>query len=1560
MTIIPLESPIRDFALKLSLIFLLVNTCDAQIRLFNFIPDNTTLTPLTADATGANQESRTILGTTRTTDNGASQALFSGNFSSTSQATNSGSLSTFNANEESYQINTFTRYENTGPFSIAAWDFDFSPIQNNYANLKLNLDIALSSGAGNMNFDVYVSYTDSSSNISYDAVATSSMGTGQQIKQRVQDTTLYTKISSFSFNSNTSGNIQIPAFSLDSIINSMPAGQKNLRVAITGSGYRRKMTLYRDAQDAGSSGIGSFISGSPAPERVKIYNLISDYASTRPASANTAGNDLESRTITGLTRTQGSILDTAPYQASFSSTSQSSAPGSLSTFSVNEHRYQIETFTRFTNADIYSILAWDLDLSDIRNLYSSMVLNLDLKENGNFLENNEYRVYLSYTKEDGSQSYDDLATASMGTGQEIKARVSQTDMYEEIAQFSLSGNTENAIVLNAYNLQQHISQMAIEDPRMRIALVGSGFRRNLTVYRDATDPESSGIGSSITGFENASQIYADFVSGLAAGQIPKLADYSYTGLNSQADVPPEINPSTHTFYDVTDYGAIANDGLSDRSAIIATITAAENDGGPAVVFFPPGRFIARDNNDVNASAIRIKEGDIVLKGSGMYSGGTEIIINSESISENAFQFQPELQEANFRGAKTLTSLPSLPNRGAFEVEVDDTSQLKVGDIIRLAVVLPNTFAEFKEFFESLADDGSITEYFEFGSGGGKDWRSDFYSTHEIVAINGNMVRFKEPIQAEYEFASETYMGGPRIAQIFADGDKMMEHVGVEDIAFVSNFKDTFIHFFNRTVDGYNFIGLDDVRESWVRRVRFESGTRSITWGENGKNNLVYDVLFEGNSGHYSITVNGNYYGLQASYLRENNANLHGFGATGSAFSTVYHRCNQFGGPEGHGGYPHATLYDLNEGDLSLHRFGGAPPHMGKFTTFWNWNQSLFVPTNSGIRDPTAGSNSATILESRNVDFWPDKIISPFIIGQYGESLTIDNAYTDLEVYELGGQKAFEESLFETQLKRRLGTVPEWIIERSFTFEQITRYTQVDIASPFNDTPYTVGDAISVTPRFHPGFNLEHLKLLELRVSRGHHLDHNEQTADAGSSKAFNPLEWTPDSPGPWRLRLRLTNSLNEEVYSRPIYVYIVPSGGESILSISNYWHQPRSMNPREITILSENVAYTDLETYHTQVRAIEQPAVQPNLNTSGSGLTDGNKDANATSSLGLDLFGSKGLVFDLGSSQRIDFVDFFVPSGDANTDFFGQLYIQVSDRPNPQYSYTNSDFTWTTVRRLGDAHTSSRMRFDGNRQYRAYLPLNTSGRYVRILIKSFDSKSNGDDLSEISIGSFNAIDPNNLSTEAAARNIFSGNSNEYLIARNGGVILVRDLVSNRDGDRYLANAESLDFNDRQTLADPLQDWLAQQFAVEYGNSITESTIWGILANPDSDSYINLLEYLVSASPTTPTGNVTTLDIGSIIPVSHIHNDAVAYTVRAPRDRLGIIYQMQFSNNLLNWIDGPAYKTEFDGLSVSRADGGFPTHSVTMTNEVFEISDIYLPQPDLANADFIRINILYEP
>ncbi|MEM8712567.1 MAG: DUF4955 domain-containing protein [Planctomycetota bacterium] len=614
---------------------------------------------------------------------------------------------------------------------------------------------------------------------------------------------------------------------------------------------------------------------------------------------------------------------------------------------------------------------------------------------------------------------------------------------------------------------------------------------------------------------------------------------------------------------------------------------------------------------------------------------------------------------------------------------------------------------------------------------------------EVESVIGQTVRFTQPLLASYEFTSPTYKGGPKIVQIFADGDRLMESSGVEDLAFVGNYRDCFKHFFNRAADGYNFLLFENVRRSWVRRVRSNSGTRSVVFAANGRENLVYDVCFEGNSGHYTITTTGNHVGNQASFLREVSPNHHGFGATDSAFGTVYHRCNQFGGPEGHGGYPQSTLYDVQEGNLGLSRIGGAAPHQGTGTVFWNWRQGLFVPSASGISG-NDGRYLQTALGNAEISFWPDRIMRPSVIGLHGEEATIDDVVMDeLAILRTQGQRVFPESLFEEQLRLRLGRVPRWLMRRSLTFEAVTRYSQVDIAAPAPEARFGAGESLTVVPRLHPEFSLSHLSRLELLAARGHENDRPETVVASTSDAAALDLAWSPPAAGAWRIRLRLTNSLGEETLSEPRYVFSFPAD-ESVafLPATAGWLQPRSLDPRAIYSASANVTFTDLDTYRAEVRALEAPLVEPAVTDPaqvavGNALVDGNLNTNATSAAALRFFGIKGLVIDLGSTERVDFIQLVGAQGSGGADFFAAMDLQVATEEDAQLSYTNSDFTWTTVRRLGHATAAARIALNNGRRTRIHLPLGTEARYLRLVVRTLDSAApSAGDLTEIRAGRY--------------------------------------------------------------------------------------------------------------------------------------------------------------------------------------------------------------------------------
>ncbi len=822
-----------------------------------------------------------------------------------------------------------------------------------------------------------------------------------------------------------------------------------------------------------------------------------------------------------------------------------------------------------------------------------------------------------------------------------------------------------------------------------------------------------------------------------------LPDFSYAGWEGAADEPPAVTPTTHTSFLVTDFGAVADDGLSDRGAVEAAIAAAEASPGPAAVIFPAGRFVLRDRDDVGAPPIRVTRGDLVIRGAGMFSGGTELLVEAGSHNVYAFDIEPELDPTvSWRGFRDLTSLTEVPSLGQREVTVLDASGIHAGDVVRLSSVLPDTFAEFRSYFGLLGDDDRIQGYFDRSSGDGKDWRSDFLSTLEVESVTGNVVRFTEPLLAEYEFTSPTYKGGPKLVQIFADGEALMERVGVEDVAFVGGFRDTFSHFFNRGMDSFNFLRFANVRQSYVRRVRMQSGTRGIFFNDNGRNNLVYDVQFEGNSGHYSITTDGNTVGNQASFLREYAPCHHGFGATSSAFGTVYHRCNHFAGPEGHGGYPQATLFDCNEGDLSLSRIGGAPPHQARGTVFWNWNQDLMVPTSTGLAGAD-GRYLAPDLAGAELSFWPDRIMQPSLVGLHGTPATIGGDPDSVEQVVSQGAAVKPQSLFEYQLRRRLGATPRWLMRRALTFEAVTRYSQVDIAAPASETRFTPGAPVTVDVRLHPKFDRQHLASVELLAGQGHPLDEAPQVVASSTDVTVTELVWTPPVDGPWRLTLRLVNSLGEETESEPVYVFVEPSDpAVEFLTATDAWLQPRDLDSVSIMGASDGVVFTDRAQYRSDVLAIERPLVESAVLDAanrqvGQALVDGNLTANATGPAALRFFGIKGLVIDLGSVQRVDFLQLVGPTGSSNIELFSAMDIQVSVLEDSEFSYTGSDLGWHTARRLGHARRSVGLPLGVGRRIRIHLPKDTEARYIRLLVRTLDSTGPNDgNLAELRPGRY--------------------------------------------------------------------------------------------------------------------------------------------------------------------------------------------------------------------------------
>ncbi len=94
-----------------------------------------------------------------------------------------------------------------------------------------------------------------------------------------------------------------------------------------------------------------------------------------------------------------------------------------------------------------------------------------------------------------------------------------------------------------------------------------------------------------------------------------LPDFSYAGYYWGEKALPNLKANV----DVTDYGAIPNDGKDDTEAIQRAIVDATSKTGTVVLHFPPGKFIV-------TQIIFIKRSNFVLQGSGSGDDGTVLFM----------------------------------------------------------------------------------------------------------------------------------------------------------------------------------------------------------------------------------------------------------------------------------------------------------------------------------------------------------------------------------------------------------------------------------------------------------------------------------------------------------------------------------------------------------------------------------------------------------------------------------------------------------------------------------------------------------------------------------------------------------------------------------------------------------------------------------------------------------------------------------------------------------------------------------------------------------------------
>ena len=539
------------------------------------------------------------------------------------------------------------------------------------------------------------------------------------------------------------------------------------------------------------------------------------------------------------------------------------------------------------------------------------------------------------------------------------------------------------------------------------------------------------------------KLFDDFVKG---SEDNMLLDFSYAGYNYGESAPPEASALGYKVYDVTDYGAIPNDGKSDRDAFLACVeaatgvkfaasdknlTLAHKEKANAIVYFPEGEFILHTTADNHTAdgvtysrTIQIRAGNFVLRGAGRDK--TTLVMQDPNLptDEEVLYSSPLMIDFKHNSSFTPKGSPDVvknAKKGTFSVELSTTEGLKEDSWVVLSVQNNDPAYVAEELKAGNVVPGELGPDHDINKNGVK-----VYEYHKIKSIEGNVVTFYEPIHHEVA-VNYTNFSGNNCYNWKVMNYPHYENVGIEDLTFKGNCKGDFKHHGSWEDDGaYKPLGMTRLTNSWLRRVRFTSVSEacSVT---NCSNVSVYDVIIDGKRGHSSIrsqvstrvfigaTIDrssGNLIDNPSSFA-EGAGQYHAVGVSKPAIGTVLWR-NAWGSDacfESHATQPRATLIDCCTGGWMKFRQGGdanqVPNHLADLT-IWNFKS---LTSQSGFN-----------WWDHDSPWW--KFLPPIVAGFHGESVSFDES--QMKINFSNGMPVNPESLYEAQLENRLGHVPAWL------------------------------------------------------------------------------------------------------------------------------------------------------------------------------------------------------------------------------------------------------------------------------------------------------------------------------------------------------------------------------------------------------------------------------------------------------------------------------------------------------------------------------------------------------
>ena len=550
------------------------------------------------------------------------------------------------------------------------------------------------------------------------------------------------------------------------------------------------------------------------------------------------------------------------------------------------------------------------------------------------------------------------------------------------------------------------------------------------------------------------------------GEDNVLPDYSYAGYNHGESAPQGAFSLGYQVINVKERMTAKN--MTAREALISILqekgmtrvngTNKLNANAKIVIYFPAGDYILHNDDDNTrdeskqkdavdsknnnvSSGIEIYGGNFVIKGDGpdktrliMETPNLPTSISNLSSSPILLAIKHTNGPNNAGNSPKLASVTENAKRGDFTVKVSGTTGISSGQWVQLRLRSGDRELVKKEIGPIALNENWAIAKAPISINQSSD---DLYGVkitefHQVKSASNGKITFYEPIMHDIDIKYNDTEGWEIRTY------KYLENVGVEDLSFVGNALDGYAHHGEGHAEqakvGWQYDGaykpllLQRVVNSWVRNVHFESVSEALTFAESA-NSSAYDIRISGKRGHSAVRSQGSSRVFIGKVRDESAGNdvygkscqgqFHGCGVSKPSVGTVLWNVTWGNDAcfESHATQPRATLIDNCSGGLVYYRAGGdeneVPNHLGDLT-LWNLN--------------VTGTDS----HASNFAWWSDsdtwwKIFPPIVVGTHGMNVKFSGKEQQQVTYEEStGMKVSPESLYEAQLRERLGYVPGWL------------------------------------------------------------------------------------------------------------------------------------------------------------------------------------------------------------------------------------------------------------------------------------------------------------------------------------------------------------------------------------------------------------------------------------------------------------------------------------------------------------------------------------------------------